>query len=41
MREGKKHGAEWFIVEQEAFDIPPLESIAISLRNLRRLAEEV
>ncbi len=41
MREGKKHHAEWFIVEQEAFDIPPLESIAISLKNLRQLAEEV
>ena len=41
MREAKKHHAEWFIVEQEAFhDVPPLESVAISLKNLRRLAEE-
>lgn len=30
----------WFIVEQEAFRIPPLESVAVSLRNLRRLYGE-
>lgn len=27
----------WFIVEQEAFTMPPMESVAISLANLRRL----
>jgi sugar phosphate isomerase/epimerase len=28
---------EWYVVEQEAFDIPQMDSIAISLQNLRRL----
>jgi sugar phosphate isomerase/epimerase len=35
---GIKNAAEWFIVEQEAFDMPPLESVEISLGNLRRIA---
>ncbi|MCY4023055.1 MAG: sugar phosphate isomerase/epimerase [Anaerolineaceae bacterium] len=30
----------WFIVEQEAFTMPPMESVAISLANLRRLYQE-
>ncbi len=34
---GKAHQAEWFIVEQESFDIPPMESVATSLRNLRKM----
>lgn len=38
MRLGKAHQAEWFIVEQEAFDIPPMQSIEISLKNLRKMA---
>lgn len=37
MRLGKAHQAEWFIVEQEAFDIPPMQSIVISLNNLRKM----
>lgn len=31
----KAHGMEWYTVEQEAFDIPQLESIEKSLRYLR------
>lgn len=30
----------WFIVEQEAFTMPPMDSVAISLANLRRLYQE-
>ena len=37
MRLGKTHQAEWFIVEQETFDIPPMQSIEISLKNLQRM----
>lgn len=33
----KAFPVEWYVVEQEAFDMPQLESIAISLQNLRRL----
>jgi sugar phosphate isomerase/epimerase len=40
MREGKRHGATWYIVEQEQFDMPPMESVTISLRNLKSLAEK-
>ena len=36
-REGKKNNAEWFIVEQEEFDKPSMESAAISLRNMKRI----
>lgn len=32
--------AEWLVVEQEDFVRPPLESVAISLRNLRRNAQD-
>ncbi len=32
--------AEWLVVEQEDFVRPPLESVAISLRNLRREAQD-
>ena len=31
---------EWLIVEQEAFDMPPEESIAISAANARKLIEQ-
>lgn len=37
---GLKHCADWFIVEQEAFNMPPLASVEISLKNLRRIAAE-
>lgn len=30
-------GIEWYIVEQETYPFPPMESVARSLRNLRRL----
>jgi sugar phosphate isomerase/epimerase len=39
-RIGKQHHAAWFIVEQEQFERPTLESAAISLRNLRKIAAE-
>ncbi|HOJ12092.1 MAG TPA: sugar phosphate isomerase/epimerase [Clostridiales bacterium] len=32
---GKKYGTEWYIVEQEHFDIPQLQSIEESLKYLR------
>jgi sugar phosphate isomerase/epimerase len=32
-------GAQWYIVEQDRCQRPPLESIAISLRNLRALGK--
>jgi sugar phosphate isomerase/epimerase len=32
-------GAEWYIVEQDTCPRPPLESIAISLRNLKRMGK--
>jgi hypothetical protein len=38
---GVEYGAEWFIVEQEAFEIPPLESARISLKNLRKIVGEI
>jgi sugar phosphate isomerase/epimerase len=32
-------GAQWYIVEQDTCPRPPLESIAISLRNLKRMGK--
>jgi sugar phosphate isomerase/epimerase len=40
IQEGNKYRADWYIVEQEQFDISPMESVAISLRNLRHLLQE-
>ncbi len=37
---GMAHGIEWLIVEQEAFSMPILESVAISQKNLRRMISE-
>ncbi len=39
-RIGKANQAGWFIVEQEQFERPSLESAAISLANLRRIVQE-
>lgn len=36
-RIGKQNNAEWFIVEQEEFDMLPLKSAEISLANLRKI----
>ncbi len=36
-RIGEEHAVPWFIVEQEQFTMPPIESVAISLRNLRQI----
>lgn len=38
---GKEYDARWFIVEQEAFEMPQLESAGISLQNLKRIVEEI
>ena len=38
LRQGQRLGITWYIVEQEAFDRPMMESVAISLKNLRALA---
>jgi len=35
--QSRKNGAEWLIVEQEAFTRPPLESVEIGLRNLKEV----
>lgn len=35
----KAFDVKWFVVEQEAFDMPPMESIAVSLENLRRMTQ--
>ncbi len=40
IHEARKHNATWYILEQEHFDLPPMESIAISLKNLQRLTTE-
>jgi len=37
MRIGKKYNASWFITEQEAFTMPTMKSIEISLRNMKEL----
>lgn len=39
VREAKKRNASWFVVEQDAVRMPVMESIALSLRNLRKLAK--
>ncbi len=36
----KSKPVRWFVVEQEKFEMPPMESAAISFRNLKRLAKE-
>lgn len=36
----KKLSLDWYVVEQEAFDIPMYESIAISLKNLREMLSD-
>lgn len=35
--EAKKNKAEWYILEQEHFDRPSMESIAISFKNMQKL----
>ncbi len=40
VKEAENFPVHWLIVEQEAFDRPPMESIAISLRNVRKLAAQ-
>jgi sugar phosphate isomerase/epimerase len=37
-REAARHEVLWYLVEQERFTMPPMESAAISLANLCRLA---
>jgi len=40
-RIGKQNHASWFIVEQEQFALPSLESVATSLRNLQKIIASV
>ena len=35
--EAEKAGTEWYIVEQDSCARPPIESVAISLRNLKAM----
>lgn len=37
LREAQEHNVQWHVVEQEKFTMPPLESAAVSLANIRRL----
>lgn len=41
LRWGEAHGIEWYAVEQDTCDGDPLESLNLSLTNLRRLATEL
>ncbi len=40
-RIGRSNAAEWYIVEQEQFDRPSLESAQISLNNMKRIVREI
>ncbi|HET7628118.1 MAG TPA: sugar phosphate isomerase/epimerase [Bacillales bacterium] len=40
VREGKKHGVDWFTVEQEEFDNDPFDSLAVSAKQLKAIVEE-
>jgi sugar phosphate isomerase/epimerase len=37
LAEARALSIEWLIVEQEKFSMPPLESVAISLKNIRAM----
>jgi len=37
IKQARENGAEWLIVEQEAFDIDPLDSVAQGVKNLKEL----
>ena len=39
-KEAMRHNVQWFIVEQEEFDRPPMESIKVSYRNLSALINQ-
>jgi sugar phosphate isomerase/epimerase len=41
LRWGEANGVKWYAVEQDICKRSPLESLAISLDNLRRMAEEI
>lgn len=38
---GEANGVEWYAVEQDVCERPPLESLEISLRNLQAFAREI
>jgi sugar phosphate isomerase/epimerase len=40
VNQAKCNGAEWLIVEQEAFIKPPLESVEVCLKNLKEVLNE-
>ncbi|MTT33023.1 TIM barrel protein [Terrilactibacillus sp. BCM23-1] len=37
VKQAEDQGVEWLIIEQEAFNKPPLESVEVGLNNLRKL----
>ena len=39
-KQAEKNGAEWLIVEQEAFTRPTLESVEIGLKNLKEILKD-
>jgi sugar phosphate isomerase/epimerase len=41
LRWGEANGINWYAVEQDVCKRPPLESLAISLDNLRRMAQQL
>ncbi|PMC37957.1 sugar phosphate isomerase/epimerase [Bacillus sp. UMB0899] len=38
---GEENGVEWYAVEQDICERPPLESLEISLRNLREMTSKI
>lgn len=38
---GEANGVEWYAVEQDVCERPPLESLAMSLKNLKQLATKI
>ncbi|HZH60982.1 MAG TPA: sugar phosphate isomerase/epimerase, partial [Metabacillus sp.] len=38
---GEANGIEWYAVEQDICERPPLESLEMSLRYLRKIAEKI
>jgi sugar phosphate isomerase/epimerase len=37
LREAQDYDVQWYVVEQEKFTVPPLDSVAISLTNLKHI----
>jgi len=39
INQAKKFNVGWYIVEQQEFNVPPMESIVISYKNLEKYSE--